>query len=381
MNVEENTNQNNNGNLINEPPKNQKKKGNIIKFVPYLFVLAIIVVVAMLIFPKFFFGSEKEDPATNNSSKPTEPTKPVEPEKKKETYKIFNTNSNKRPYAVSINNTPVAVKVQEGLNKAYIVYEIPTEGYTSRLLALFKDVDDLTIGTLRSCRHNFLDYAHESDAILVCFGWSVHAHDYLNKGDTDFLNGNEGKWASAFWRSNPEGLAREHTAYTSLAKLNDYTTKNKYRLTSDDIQLFRYSTEEIKLQFVDGNKDANTVSIPYGSVTTTFKYDPNTKMYTRIVNGKVSKDHSTKEPFTTKNIIIVKMSHGYMKGNYYWDLHNTGTGKGYYITNGKYVPITWKKESSYAKTKYYYSGGGEIMLNDGRTYVELHDSSKSVSIK
>ena len=66
----------------------------------------------------------------------------------------------------------MAVKVQEGLNKAYIVYEIPTEFHTSRLLAVFKDVDDLNIGTLRSCRHNFIDYANENDAILVCFGWS-----------------------------------------------------------------------------------------------------------------------------------------------------------------------------------------------------------------
>ncbi|MFR4337487.1 MAG: DUF3048 domain-containing protein [Lachnospira pectinoschiza] len=69
--------------------------------------------------------------------------------------------------------------MQTGLNKAYIVYELPTESYTCRLLALFKVEDsdvtdeapqeiigsgnvsqtDTVIGTIRSARHNFLDFA------------------------------------------------------------------------------------------------------------------------------------------------------------------------------------------------------------------------------
>ena len=73
---------------------------------------------------------------------------------------IIDINSNSRPYAVTVNNTAVAVKVQEGLNKAYLVYEIPTEGNTSRLLALYKDIEeDLVIGTIRSARHNFIYFA------------------------------------------------------------------------------------------------------------------------------------------------------------------------------------------------------------------------------
>ena len=105
--------------------------------------------------------------------------------------KIIDTESKTRPYAVSINNTPVAVKVQEGVNKAYLVYEIPTEGFTSRLLAFYKDPEDITLGTIRSARHNFMDYAHESDAIFVCFGWSHYAQDELKKGGTDYLKGSE----------------------------------------------------------------------------------------------------------------------------------------------------------------------------------------------
>jgi len=101
---------------------------------------------------------------------------------------IIDINSKTRPYAVAVNNTAVAVKVQEGLNKAYLVYEIPTEGNTSRVLALYKDIEeDLDVGTVRSARHNFIDFALESDAILCCFGWSHYAENDMKRGSIDYI--------------------------------------------------------------------------------------------------------------------------------------------------------------------------------------------------
>ena len=374
MYTEENDVSNNN---MNEPNKMAK----IIKFVPYILLAGIVIVVGMLVFPNIFFKSgESKGEGESRTITPT-PIVTPEPTPTVSKYKIFDTTSNKRPYAIVINNTNVAVKVQEGLNKAYLVYEIPTEFHTTRLMALFKDVSELTVGTIRSCRHNFPDYSNESDAILVCFGWSKHAENVLKAGVADYLNGNEKKWASAFWRSNPEKLAREHTAYTSLEKLINYTTKNNYRLTSNDSLLLNYSTDEVDLSGMEGSKNASTVTVPYGGTTTKFTYNSKTKMYTKSVNGKTYKYHKTKETITTKNIIIVKISYGLMSEKYYWDLHTTGTGKGYYITNGKYVPITWKKDTKNGKSKYYYSDGREIQVNDGRTYIEVHTTSYKVSIK
>ena len=383
MNIEENEIISDKNNKSNNPLMNKKQKRGFSSFVPYIFVIAILVVIGMLIFPKFFFGDENGEKGSNTTNTSTdEPSETPPPAVSK--FKIFDTTKNNKPYAVSINNTPVAVKVQEGLNKAYIIYELPTEGNTSRLLAVFKDVDDLTVGTVRSCRHNFIDYANDNDAILVCFGWSHYAQQQLDQGakagTIEYLNGNESYWASAFWRSNPEKLAREHTAYTNLSKIKDFTISHKYRLTSDNIQLLNYTTDEIDLSTNNESKSATTVNLPYGSITTKFTYDENTKMYTRVVNGTIAKDHNTKEPFTTKNIIIVKIGHSMMPDNYYWDLKTTGTGKGYYVTNGKYIPITWKKETRNSKIKFLNNDGSELQVNDGRTYIEVHTTSKTVSI-
>ena len=160
------------------------------------------------------------------------------------TVDIIDVNSKTRPFAVSVNNTPVAVQVQTGLNKAYIVYELPTESYTCRLLALFKVEDsdvtdeapqeivgsgnvsqtDTVIGTIRSARHNFLDFCFESDAIFVHFGGSTYAESDEAKTGINWINGFYN--SAYYWRRNPEGLATEHTAYTSLYRLKSANYDN-----------------------------------------------------------------------------------------------------------------------------------------------------------
>ena len=44
---------------------------------------------------------------------------------------------------------------------------------------------------------------------------------------------------------------------------------------------------------------------------------------------------------------------------------------GYYITNGKAIPITWSKEDELTPTRYYDMNGDMITLNTGTTYVAL----------
>ena len=44
---------------------------------------------------------------------------------------------------------------------------------------------------------------------------------------------------------------------------------------------------------------------------------------------------------------------------------------GYYVTNGKAIPVTWIKPSATEPTRYYDADGNEITINTGKTYVAL----------
>ncbi len=311
--------------------------------------------------------------------------------KTEEKIDIIDINSKSRPYAVVVNNTDVAVKVQEGLNKAYLVYEVPTEFNTSRLIAMYKDIkEDLVIGTIRSARHNFVDFALESDAIFCCFGWSHYAEDDLKSGSIDYL---QGLFGYPYYRDNKENLALEHTAYTSMAKLKKAVKDKSIRTTSNNSVLLKYNVSDVELASATKVETANEITIPYGAAPqiASFKYNEETKMYTRYENGKKCKDHETKEEVTTKNIIIQKIDYKVCDDNYYWDLKTTGTGEGYYITNGYAIPITWSKSSRSAKTKYTYKsgtvinekdvGGKEIEVSDGRTWIEVQTNEQNFTIK
>ena len=56
---------------------------------------------------------------------------------------------------------------------------------------------------------------------------------------------------------------------------------------------------------------------------------------------------------------------------------------GYYVTEGKAIPVTWKKVGATNVTRYYDEDGNEIELNTGKTYVTLvpDDSWNDMVIK
>ena len=306
-----------------------------------------------------------------------EETPPVIEEPKE--ISIIDVNSNTRPYAIVINNSTVAVKVQTGLQQAYMVYEFPVEGGLTRLMALYKDVPDFTIGTIRSSRHNFLDYAMEHDAIFIHYGWSHYAEDDERELRYDYINGTLG--GGPFWRENPASLATEHTAYTSIGKIKEYVKNKEIRSTTDQGLVLNYDINGVDLSKKDGNILANNIAIPSnGSINTTYEYDKENKNYKRFVNGNANIDYYTKEQFTAKNIIVQKINTKMASDNYYWDLETVGSGTGYYITEGYAVPITWSKENREAKTKYRYVDGTEIQLNDGNTYIQLQSNSQTLTI-
>ena len=344
--------------------KEKKKKMSKKKILILVIILLVLLLVGGIL---FIVLNPKDSPKPNNN-------KPISnKDKKVEGIDVVDVNSKKRPLAISINNRPVAIKVQQGLNKAFIVYEIPTEGYTSRLIAIYKGDEDVKFGTIRSARHNMIDFSYESDAIFTSYGWSHYAQDELTSNIIDYVQGIVGE--GGMYRENPLDLDYEHTVNLNTNTVYETAANKGYSLESDNTILLNYNKEDVDLSSREGAMTANRVYIDYGSVENNFYYDSETKMYKRNVNDVDTKDFSTGELFTTKNIIIEKVSYYRMPDNQYWNLNDVGDGDGYYVTNGQAVPIKWSKADRTSKTKYTYLDGSEIEVSDGRTYIEvmIHD--------
>ncbi len=290
---------------------------------------------------------------------------------------IINPDSNSRPIAVMINNHYQAVPNHAGLQDAYIVYEINVEGGLTRLLALFKDKNTAKIGSVRSSRPYFLDYVLENDAIYTHFGYSDQA-----KNDISSLGINNVNFLidAGSWRDTSLNVAYEHTAFTNIENILTTATNKGYRLTTEEKTLLNYTTDEIELNKYDNSIVANNISINHStSQNTSYTYDNNLKIYKRFVNNNPHTDAITKEQYTTKNIIIVRLE-VYSNDGYYQNLNNTGVGDGYYITNGYAIPIKWHKPSRESKTTYTDLNGDEIKINDGNTFIQIQPINEQLVI-
>ncbi len=337
-------------------------------------IVALLAITASILWVSGVFASDKDNTENNNN----EEVVPNEPEEK--TLQIVDTNSTSRPYAVMINNINVARPLQSGLQDAYIIYEIIVEGGITRYMALFLDQDTERIGSIRSARHYFLDYALENDAIYVHHGQSPQAQSDFSRLDVDRIVVDNSKTG---WRDNTLNVATEHRLFTSIEKLN--SGLGNIRTERDNDLLLNYSIDELDLSSYVGAIPANNVTIKYsGYITNTYEYDSESGVYKRFVNGEEHTDYITKEQYTFKNIITYQVDNytlndGENKGRQ--DIENIGEGTGYYISGGYAVPITWEKSSRTSQTKYYLENGEELVVNDGNTFIQIQPEGQTLTIE
>ena len=333
-------------------------------------ILVVLVIVAGAVLAYKITQDKQDTEAVSNENEL------LTPEEEEKTVQIFK--GNDRPIAIMIDNHKDAWP-QAGLQDAYMVYEIIVEGGETRLMALFKGADLEKIGPVRSARHYFIDYALENDAIYVHFGQSPQAQSDIKKYSVDDINGIS-EDGTTFWRVKDK--AAPHNAVTSTAKLLKSAESKKYRTTSEEKSVLNYVTDEVNLENGEG---AVKVTIPHSDLQTVeYYYDEENKVYERYARNEEQVDWDTKTPITVKNIIITfcdnyTLSDEENKGRQ--GLKNIGTFDGYYITNGKVIPIKCIKEARDEKTVYQDLEGNVINVNDGNTFVHICPKDSDVEIE
>ena len=242
--------------------KKLTKKNKII-----LSSIALALIVIAIVISVILLNKNKKNPVNNTSKK--DDNQSVEVKK----VKIVNEDSTSRPFAVIINNISVARPLQSGLQDAYLMYEIIVEGGISRYLALFIDQSTERIGSIRSARHYFLDYALENDAIYVHHGQSPQAQSDFSKLGIERVVVDNSKTG---WRDTSLNVSSEHTLFTNIEKLNKGT--NKFRKERNKNYLLNYSADEIDMSSLEESSSANKISLFYSSGTKVYyEYDESNK--------------------------------------------------------------------------------------------------------
>ena len=253
----------------------------------------------------------------------------------------------KRPMAIMLNNIYDACP-QAGIEEAGIVYEAPVEGGLTRLMGIFEDYRGMEkIGSVRSCRDYYIDFAKEFDAVYIHYGQAVYAMNKLNAEGTD----------------NISGLQYQDQA----GAVSGYCGEDIFYRTSDRPAPHNvYISEEGIKTAMERNGYRNSVNKPW------FEYNAEAGYYNRFQYGEAQIDQNTNDQLAVTNIIFQVCQWQNYDDHGYLNIDTQSGGDMYYFTKGGYEKGTWKKEDPEnpdSRAVYYDADGNEITLNQGRTWV------------
>lgn len=284
---------------------------------------------------------------------------------------------NRRPIAVMLNNIKQAIP-QSAIEAADVIYEAPVEGGITRLMGIYEDFDDLDkIGSVRSCRLYYCYFAKEFDAVYVHWGQAIYAQDLLNSSNIDNLNGLELE-GTTFFRSSDR--VAPHNGYTSGERLLAGIDKKGYRTDYNSDYKSKFTFAENGEVTLANGVSAKKITPGYAVNKPWFEYNETDKLYYRFQYEDKQIDVETGNQLAYKNIIMQNVKY-YDYGDGYYYIYTTGSGTGKYITNGKAIDITWKKDTEFGVTKYYDLSGKEIEINTGKTWVCIIQNEGNVTIE
>lgn len=289
--------------------------------------------------------------------------------------------TNRRSVGIMISNISYALP-QSGIESADVIYETLAEGGVSRLFALFHEFDNQKIGPIRSSRHYFLDFALDHDAIYMHAGQSPQAQVAIQKLNMPAINAISYLSLIAFYLD--ESRKRPHNTYTSYERVMEGWKRKEYRMEPNPETGKKLNFSQDEEVLLEKGKAVKQIKLPFSYIDTPyFIYDEEKKEYMRYQFEKPHLDIETGNQLHFTNVIVQVVDMWHIQGDDAGrlDMKLIGDGKGYYLTRGKMIPITWKKESHYKTTHYYDENGQEILLNPGKTWISVYPSKRADMIE
>ena len=283
----------------------------------------------------------------------------------------------KRPVAVMVNNVDAALP-QYGISAADLIFELPVEYDLTRLMAVYGDYTQIPeVCSIRSCRYYYPILAVGFDAIYVNWGMNESvARPTVNSMDIDQYDGDEYGLGDCFGRDKARyesGYAWEHTGVFHGPNFPSILEKDKVRTDlKEDKTGTAFNFVEMDKNAAPNGEDVQKVRVDFGANYSVFTYDEENHEYLKNFKDSPHMDGISKEQLKFENVIVLETEIKPYPGDEvikYVDWEGGENAKGYYISEGKMVPITWSKAGMYDPLKFFDANGNELQLNRGKSYI------------
>lgn len=287
-----------------------------------------------------------------------------------------------RCFAIMINNIEYAFRNQMGTSKADIIYEALAEGGITRMLALYQNVKDVKrIGSVRSARHYYVQFANEWDAVFCHFGHTKYAVAKMEKLGTENLSGLSGIGPVVYARTS--SLRAPHNVFTSGKKMLKGAKKLGYKVKKTNSAVAEHFDFNEQDTVLAGGTKAKDIVLPFSYYSTCrMKYSAKKKKYMKYEYGQKHMDRYYKKQLSFKNVIVQLVEESNIDRNGYQTMKlGNVSGKGYYFTNGRRIKITWQRNEKRNTMVYLDASGNTLKINPGKTYIAVYPSNRKKYIR
>lgn len=323
------------------------------------------------------------EPETTEATEP----KPTEPEPTYSDYtnpltgEYISAPYKNRPYMVVIDNDNKQAQPHWGVGDADILWELPHEFNTSRMVAMYMNIDGIPrFGPTRSARPYQLSLTMGYDGIFIHAGHSPQAREELASTGWDHLDGVHADY-SYYYRDKvrlENGIDSWHTMFTTSENVLK-AIKNKGITTS------RGETVDYGMKFTqDGTPDgkaADYIDIRFtkGGRQSELWYDADLGKYMKQQFGSVYTDGNTGKAVTFENVLILEADVSVLPGYGYLSVDLIGSGDGYFACGGEYVSIRWSRSDTNSPFTFTLADGSPLTFGVGNTYAAVVKTDAPVS--
>jgi hypothetical protein len=279
---------------------------------------------------------------------------------------------------VKVDNTPKGFVLQEGIDKADLVFVEQTEQGTTRLAAVFQS-QDASVGPVRSARSSDVGIAGALDRPMLAYsGANGGVLRELRRGPLVDVGIDAGGVTSIYLRNQRGGTRNLYRFFLPTADI--YAARGKDGGTPPALFAYRADGEAFPGRPVKG------AQVGYGGgAATTVSYEWDGKGWARTQNGRVHQMAGNGARIAPPNVAILITPY---RNSGYRDVTGAvspqavleGAGEAWFLSDGKVVQGRWARPGPTGHFSFTGPDGQPVKLTPGQTFLELAPGAGSASL-
>jgi hypothetical protein len=269
---------------------------------------------------------------------------------------------------VKVGNEPGHARPQSGLDEADVVFDTPAESFIMRYIAVYQCQSAAAVGPTRSVRWVDYQIAPQFGNPILAFAGGIGPNVQAVAATPGVLGANlltaqSGAAYRTTDRRAPDNLYTSTSALWALPGALPRPPRPIFTYTPR-LPVGALPLASAELYFSQGTD-------------VVWQWQPATRAWLHTYSGAADIDTLTQQPVTATNVVIEVAP--FTTGPYAectgcsGDIQSstTGSGAGYVLRDGNYLPIRWSRPAVTAPTRLTTMQGQPVGLAPGRTWVEI----------